>query len=60
MNGHSENSTVAEYREQLQVHPEFAPIVESLNNEYKLMVDILSNNGQDKLIDCGKEAFPNK
>ena len=34
VNGHSENLAVAEYREQLSKHPEYATIIKSLDQEY--------------------------
>lgn len=36
--------------------PGFDEILEELENEYKAMFDILSNDGEDVVIDCARMA----
>lgn len=40
----------------LSSRKEFQELLDKVDHEYQIMVNILSNNGKDKLYDCGRVA----
>lgn len=42
------------YKDKLATKKKFQNILEYINDEYKNMIDILSDNGQHKIIDCAR------
>jgi hypothetical protein len=55
-NGQKENKKAKVYREQLMHRPDFDKYLDELENEYKSMIDVLSNKEEDLIIDCAKIA----
>jgi len=55
-NGQKENRKAKAFREQLTHRPDCDAILDELENEYKTMYNLLSKNGEDKLVDCARIA----
>lgn len=55
-NGQKDNAKAKAYREEVKHRPGFDEILSELGDEYQSMMDILSDSGEDEIIDCAKIA----
>ena len=56
-NGQKENLKAKAYREEVEGKPGFDIVLEQLENEYGAMFDIISNKGEDEIVDCTRVAY---
>lgn len=55
--GSSDNIKSKSYRDQLKHLPKANELMDELDKEYETMIKVLTNNFEDHIVDCAREAY---